>query len=243
MGLIAGLATYMQPSNTATTLPTQPTLFSSAREGGPWPGGWRLTKIPGIDHATRFDMAKVNETIALRAIADSAAASLSFKLAVSPDTAPILNWRWKITKLIERSDLSRKDGDDYPARVYVVFDYPLERLPLMQRAKLALARGLFGDDLPAAALCYVWDTRAPAGTRAWSAYTDRVRMIVLESGAKRVGQWMAERRDVAEDFREAFGESPPPISGIAVAADTDNTGESVVSYFGDLWFDGANPSP
>jgi len=61
-------------------------------------------------------------------------------------------------------------------------------------------------------------------------------MIVLESGAARVSQWVHETRDVAADFRKAFGfpQGPVPrITGIGASADTDQTGESVTAWFGD----------
>ena len=109
-------------------------------------------------------------------------------------------------------------------------------LPASERAKIALARSVAGDVVPAAALCYVWDGTLPAGTTLWNAYTDRVRMIVVESGAARRGEWVNEERDVAADFRAAFGEEPPPISGVAIAADTDQTGETVRAWFGDIRF-------
>jgi hypothetical protein len=107
--------------------------------------------------------------------------------------------------------------------------------------KLALARLLYGEALPAAALCYVWDNRHPAGTSAWSAYTDRVRVVVLESGAARVGEWVEERRDVAADYRAAFGANAPlhEVSGVAAGNDTDQTGESASAWFGDFRFEPA----
>jgi len=61
-------------------------------------------------------------------------------------------------------------------------------------------------------------------------------MIVVDSGATHAGQWREVVRDVAADFRAAFGDPLPAVSGIAVAADTDNTGERVEARFGDLWF-------
>jgi hypothetical protein len=65
-------------------------------------------------------------------------------------------------------------------------------------------------------------------------YTDRARMVVLESGAARAGEWVTETRDLAADFRAAFGEAPPDLIGIAIATDTDNTGEHATAWFGDL---------
>ena len=72
------------------------------------------------------------------------------------------------------------------------------------------------------------------GTIVPNPYTDRVRMIVVESGAARLRQWLAYERDIVADYRQAFGEEPPPISGVAVMTDADNTGEEVVAYYGDI---------
>ena len=59
-------------------------------------------------------------------------------------------------------------------------------------------------------------------------------MIVLQSGAARANQWVTESRDVAADFRAAFGSDAPRVTGVAVGSDTDNTGERVTTWFGDL---------
>jgi hypothetical protein len=222
----------------AAPMAEQPAAFSARAPGGPLPPGWKLAPAPKAERATRFDLVADGPDTVLRASAEAAAASLIHPLRVDPAKTPWLAWRWKVSRVLGRADLARKDGDDYAARVYVFFDYDPAKLPFPERAGLALARTLYGDDLPAAALCYVWDNRAPVGTSAWSAYTQRVRMVVLESGPAKAGRWAWEARDVAADFRAAFGEAPPPVSGVAVAADTDNTGEAVVGYFGDLAFRG-----
>ena len=214
----------------------QPALFSQARPGLALPDGWALNTLPNVPRATRFDLVSDENQTVLRAVSEGAAASLIHKLAVDTAKTPWLAWRWKVSRVLESADLTVKAGDDYAARVYVLFDYPLEKLGLADRIKISLVRAVYGQELPAAALCYVWDNRHPAGFSAWSTYTDRVRMVVVESGGRHVGQWRLEQRDVAADFRAAFGEEPPPVSGIALAADTDNTGESVTAWFGDLSF-------
>ena len=220
----------------AAAEPLQPTPFSTSAPGAPLPPGWTLTTVPNIPRATRFDLVRDDGGTVLRATADAAAASLTHKLDLDPKATQWLNWRWKVSRVLDRADLSSKDGDDYAARVYVFFDYDIARLSLLQRTRIALAKAFHGVDLPAATLCYVWDNRHPPGTMAWSAYTDRVRMIVVESGAAKAGQWIAERRNVAADFRAAFGEETPRVIGVALAADTDNTGERVESRFDDLVF-------
>jgi hypothetical protein len=81
----------------------------------------------------------------------------------------------------------------------------------------------------------------PKGTILPNAHTDRVRMIVVESGRGQVGQWVAEERNVYEDYRRAFGAEPPMISGLALMTDTDDTGESATAWYGDISFGRAQP--
>jgi hypothetical protein len=95
---------------------------------------------------------------------------------------------------------------------------------------------LYGPGVPVAALCYVWDTKAPAGTFAANAYTDRVRIVVVDSGAGNAGRWVPHQRNVLEDFRKAFGGEPPAIDGVIVSTDTDNTGETAEAFYGDIRF-------
>lgn len=210
--------------------------FSAERPGSAPPAGWAVQTSPNIKAQTRYTLVDDNGTTVLRADSAAAASGLSRSLAVNPAQFPLLRWRWKISNLINRADLRSKDGDDFPARLYVTFDYPLERLPFLERSKLRLARALFDPHLPAATLCYVWDGKAAAETVAPSAYTDRVRLIVVEPGAARVGQWVDAERNIARDFRNAFGEDVPPVNGIVIATDTDNTGATATAYFGDIFF-------
>lgn len=216
--------------------PTQPTPFSTAKPGSSLPRGWALETLPKVPRATRFDLVQSEGRTVLRASSEAAAATLAHRLRVEPADWPRLAWRWRVSRVLQNADLTTKAGDDYAARLYVLFDYPAEKLSFGDRVKIGLVRTIYGQELPAAALCYVWDNRHPVGMSTWSAYTDRVRMIVVESGTGHAGQWRDEQRNLANDFRAAFGEEPPPVSGIALAADTDNTGESVTAFFGDVAF-------
>ena len=211
--------------------------FSAAVPERGLPRDWRVARLPRIE-ATRFRLVEDDGTVVMQLDAEGAAASLYRPIRVEPAVTPLLHWRWRVGNLIPGADLTSKAGDDVPARLYVMFDYPLERLSLADRAKIAIARSVAGDLVPAAALCYVWDGSLAEGVSLWNAYSDRVRVIVVESGARRVGQWVSEERDVAADFRAAFGEAAPPVSGVAIAADTDQTGEKVRSWFGDIRFTG-----
>lgn len=193
-------------------------------------------RVSGVKNPTHYALVNDDGTTVLRAASTAAASALIHPVRVNPADYPLLRWRWKISTILKNSDIRSKKGDDYPARVYVMFDYPLEKLSFAERMKLRVARALHDPNLPAATLCYVWDGKAPAGTMVASSYTDRVRVVVVESGASRVNQWLAIERDVAADFKAAFGSDAPAVTAVAIASDTDNTGESVIAHYGDISF-------
>lgn len=195
---------------------------------------WRATSLPKVPRETRYMLVDDAGTTVLRAEAQASMSGLSHGLRADPKSTPMLEWRWKVSGVPPKGEVGSRDGDDYAARLYVLFDYDLARLSFATRLKIRLARTLYGEAVPAAGLCYVWDAKAPVGTTTWSAYTDRLRMIVVESGSAKAGQWVSFRRDIAEDFRAAFGEEPPALSGIAIATDTDNTGASLTAWYGDI---------
>ena len=209
--------------------------FSQAAPGAV-PPPWRHQPLPRVARENRFDLVVEDGRTVLRVRSSAAASTLVHPLAVDPARTPLLAWRWKVSAAVAGSDFTHKAGDDYAGRVYVLFDYPSERLRAVDQAKIALARSLHGAELPTAAIAYVWGTAQPVGASGPNPYTDRVRMVVVASGGARAGQWVAVERDVAADFRAAFGEPAPRIVGVAVSADTDNTGETVTAWFGDLQF-------
>lgn len=208
------------------------TPFATAPLGADVPPGWEVTKLPKVPRTTTYRIVDDGGVRVLQAEAHASMAGLTHRLKLDPRALPRLAWRWKVDRIVETGVFGTKRGDDFAARVYVLFDYDVSRLSFATRMKLTLARTLYGDAVPAAALCYVWDARAPEGATAWSPFTDRMRMIVATSGAARTGQWVTVERDVAADFRAAFGEDAPPIIAVAVATDTDNTGESVTAWYG-----------
>ena len=216
--------------------PTAIPAFSNAQPGTRLPAGWRLVTIPNR-RAGQLSLVRDDGRTVLRVHSEGAFGSAAYALSADPARAPLLKWRWKIDHVVDKAQLDSKDAEDFAARVYVSFDYPVDQLPFATRAKLRIARAFFGE-VPAAAICYVWDNRHAPGTAAWSPHYDYVRVVVLRSGNARAGQWVEEKRDVEADFREAFGarwkKPVPPIAGVTVGNDTDQTGESVTAWFGDL---------
>ncbi len=202
---------------------------------------WRAQTIRGRPAASFRVVASDGGVV--EAAASGSVASLVHAVDVDPDDAPVLVWRWRITDTVEGSDLYAKSGDDFPARVYALFDYDLRRLSFADRWRLRLARLIYGPEVPAAALCYVHARDAEIGTIAPNPYSDRVRTIVVASGPVRSDEWVGFSRDVVADFEAAFGEPAPPIVGIAIAIDTDDTGETAMAYFGDVLLTRGDAAP
>jgi hypothetical protein len=211
-------------------------LFSSLTPGQPLPAELRFITLPKIAH-NKFALVGDDGKTVLRIDSDNSAGSIAIPLtATRAQGNTTLEWRWKVNRILERADLESKSGDDFAGRVYVFFDVPIETLSFVERSKIRIARMVAGSDVPTAAICYVWDNKHRIGLRGWSPYSTRVRKIVLQSGPQFVGQWKSESRDVAADFREAFGSEMPAVTGVAVGNDTDNTDDKVTTWFGDVTF-------
>jgi hypothetical protein len=211
------------------------TPFSSLAPGSSLPG-WDDVRLQGIKPNTSMLVADEGVTV-LRIRSEASAGTLVHPAgrATRPGT---LSWRWKVDHVVEAADMTRKGGDDFAARVYVFFDVPVEDLTFIRALRIRIARAIYGRDVPTAAICYVWDNRHPRETTMPNPYTERVRMIVLETGGARAGSWVEETRDLSSDYRRAFdlpaGASVPPLKGVGVGADTDQTGDSVTAWFGDF---------
>ena len=205
------------------------------------PAPWRVVGLPDGNRGkpyTAFALASVDGRRALRVEADLSYGNLVYPLRAEPGNYQALAWRWQVEKLNEAADLRQKSGDDTTVKVCAMFDLPLDRLPFAERQMMRVARSLADGPVPAATICYVWDARLAAGTELPSPFTARVRYIVLESGSAKVGQWVAERRDLAADFQRLFGAEsggePRPLIGVGVGADADNTRQRSVAYVADL---------
>ena len=222
----------------------EPTLASSdvgffpATAGAP-PAPWRVVQLDAKVAPTRYRLAVVGGVAAVQAQADASMALLGRPLDIDLGKTPILCWRWHVKGVVEAADMGKKSGDDYAARVYVALRMAPEALGFATRAKLGIARAVYGDLVPDAAVNYVWDNRHAVGTRQFNVYTDRAAMVVQKSGNQQAGQWVNERANVLEDVRHAFGTGDVTAKLLAVASDTDNTGASARAAFADLHFVGA----
>lgn len=232
-----GKASALETDSEATPQRVDVARFSRLTPGDALPAQWMHQVLPAVERPNVYSLLADDGGTVLRVLSDHSASTLVVRTAVDPNRLPWLKWRWWVAKAVAGSDLRRKTGDDYAARLYVLFDLSVERLSVGERLKLSTARLLYGEELPAAALCYVWGTAQAPGESAWNAYTDRVRMIVVDAGNAHARQWRRVTRDVAADYRSAFASPVPRISAVVFGADTDNTGDRCETRFGDVWFE------
>ena len=201
-----------------------------------YPDSWKPLTFHKIDEHTEYSLVEDDGTVVVKAVSRGSSSGLTREVTIDPKLYPIVEWRWKIENVLQKGDVTTKEGDDYPARLYITFAYDESKIDFLDQAQYELARVLHGKYPPTGAITYIWESRSPIGTIVPNPYTDRVKMIVIESGEAKVGQWVAESRNLYEDYQKAFGDDPPPVSGVAVMTDTDNTRESAVAYFGDITF-------
>jgi len=211
--------------------------FSGQIQGDVYPENWEPLFFDGVTTHTSYLRVHDGKVGSVQAMSQAGSSGMIRKIILDPVLFPNLTFSWKIQDIIASADLREKTGDDAPARVYITFAYDSAQVGLWERVKFEAIRLYYGEYPPVVSLVYVWASHCEQGTITESAYTGRVKIIVLESGASRKGQWITEERDIRADYKAAFGEGKiPMISGVAIMTDTDNTGEKAVAWYGDIIF-------
>ncbi|MFQ5992048.1 MAG: DUF3047 domain-containing protein [Nitrospiraceae bacterium] len=214
--------------------------FSTVKAGGEFPEGWKPLTFKKIKRHTTYAVVEDADSLVVKAVSDASSSGLIREIQINPREYPVVKWRWKVANVLEKGDVSRKAGDDYPARIYVTFAYDSSRVGFFEMAKFETFRLFYGQYPPIGAINYIWESKAPKGTVVPNPFTDRVQMVVVETGTKNLNVWVSEERNIYEDYKAIFKEEPPMISGVAIMTDTDNTGEAATAYFGDIVFKKAN---
>jgi hypothetical protein len=209
----------------------------SAAAGDQPPPPWHVSGLPRQSKPfTRFTIEDWAGVHALRVEADRSYGNLVHALA--PAGSPHhLAWRWALDEPNPEADLRERRLEDMPVRVCVLFDLPLASIPFYDRTVLRLTRSHSSEPVPGASVCYVWDQKLAVGDTLHSPFTGRIRYMVLRSHEAPLHHWLHEQRDVAADFKTLFGEesdSVPPIIGVAVGGDADNTQRHSVAHVGDV---------
>lgn len=173
--------------------------------------GWESKSFKGT---TEYRLMEEEGRTVVKASSHGAASGLVKKISFNPAHYRYLRWSWKIDAPIAGGDEKTRAGDDYAARVYVVFG------------------GRFFWQTKA--INYIWANRLTKGASIANAFTSNAIMVAVESGKDNAGRWVMEERDILADYRRLFGSDPGEVSAIAIMTDTDNTGGSATAWYGEI---------
>lgn len=173
--------------------------------------GWEKKTFKGI---TEYSLTQENETTVVQANSQGTASGLIKKFNFDPKKYRYLHWSWKILHTISGANENTKAGDDYAARIYVVFPGKY-----FWQSK---------------AINYIWANQLNTGKSLKNAYTSSAIMVAVQSGSTHSGQWHTETRDLFTDYKNLFGSVPAKAGAIAIMTDTDDTGENAIAWYGDI---------
>ena len=88
--------------------------FSRAQAGGPYPDSWKPLTFHKIDEHTEYSLVEDEGTVVVKAVSRGSSSGLTREVAIDPKEYPIVEWRWKIENVLQKSDVTTKQGDDYP---------------------------------------------------------------------------------------------------------------------------------
>ena len=172
---------------------------------------WQKKSFKG---ETEYTWTRDNNRAYIRANSRAAASGLYYRIEYDPREYPYITWQWRVDNIVAGGDAKLKSGDDYAARLYVVFP-----------------SFLFWNTR---AVNYIWANKLPQNQAVPNPYTSNDIMISVESGPSDTGKWVSETRNVHEDFVRSFGREPPKVGAIAIMTDTDNTGENASASYGPI---------
>jgi len=222
---------------TALAGPLAPRSAGADEIGLPTPGSdaWQPLVFRGIAKRARYTRESFEGVEAARAESNCGASGLVLPLdAIHIDQTPLLSWRWRVDRGLDLSDEQTRAQDDFAARVYIMFELDQSRASSLEKLRHRLARLFYGESIPGSALNFVWTSRLPVGTVWDNPFASSAKMIALAQGAS--PGWRTETVDVVARYRELFGTPVPPLLGLAIMSDSDNSCQRTEARFADFKF-------
>ncbi|MFK8075781.1 MAG: DUF3047 domain-containing protein [Granulosicoccus sp.] len=209
IGLALGIS--LLPAAWATELPTdEPSAPFNDRTLKSW-------KEKSFSGNTHYEIVELDGTRVLKGSTEGAASILYKEQTVDLRKKPIISWSWKIDGVYDDIDEKTRAGDDFPARLYVV-----SKTGILPWQTLAIN--------------YVWSSEQELGDSWSNPFTEKAKMIVVQSGNSNAGQWVTQTRNIAEDFKTHFGKDIGKINGYAVMVDGDNANKTGTAWYADINF-------
>lgn len=172
---------------------------------------WKSKSFKGT---TEYTWVTEEDKAYIRATSKASASGLYYRIEYDIQQYPFITWKWRVYNIIASGDALQKSGDDYAARIYIVFP------------------SFFFWNTEA--INYIWANKLPKEEAVPNPFSKNSIMISVQSGKAETGKWIVETRNVYEDYRRVFGKEPPKAGAIAIMTDTDNTGESASANYGSI---------
>lgn len=234
--LVAPAAWPLASSPPVRRPPGATNRFSAGVPGGALPQGWQRIRLNDRKTPTLWSLESDGGTTVLAAHARASVSLVMRSASIDLRRTPMVAWRWKIDAHPAEADNAQASKEDSVARLVFVFDGDPSSLPLSDRMVMRVAKSLSGRDMPYATMMYVISGVAGVGTVVPNPHTRRVQMVVASTAAQALDRWVETSRDLAADFREAFGEAPGRLVAYGAMSDTDNTGAEARAWYGDIEF-------
>lgn len=174
------------------------------------PAGWELKEKSG-----KADLALVREDgfSALRLRSADTSFSLQKEVHINLKQYPVLSWTWKVTVVPQGGDFRKSGTDDQAAQLFLAFS-------------------------KTRAIVYIWDSSAAQGAMGDAAapFFMSIKAVVMRSGRGELGRWITETRNVYDDYKKLFHEEPGEVIGVRMQINSQHTGTSAESYFGEASF-------
>ena len=191
---------------------------------------WEPLLFPKISRHTKYTAVTDGGISVLKISSAASASGIIYSEFFDVSEWPVIEWRWKAANVFVKGNAEKKSGDDYPVRLYIIFEFSPDDAGPFVKAKYNIAKLLYGKYPPDSALNYVYASSRWDREFIPNAYTSSAVMFASDSGDEHLGEWRTHRANILNDYRKAFGKEPPVKASLAVMGDSDNTEEESQAF-------------
>ncbi|MCK4983774.1 MAG: DUF3047 domain-containing protein [Victivallaceae bacterium] len=193
--------------------------FAAEDKEGNLPDGWEINATKWGVNKTSFELKNKKEENhlfaaigVLKIFSDEATGALFCEPYKNVDLnrTPILRWRWQVNTFPEGGDGRKEHKDDQAIVIYVgASDWMVKKT-----------------------IAYRWETETPQGLAGDVSYAGgavKVKWFCLRNRKSGEGKWVVEERNIAKDFKKAFGFIPKEFV-LSIGANSQNTKSESLAY-------------
>ena len=179
--------------------------------------GLEEKKVRGAKNKTNFSVGVNEKGNFLTATSNNGGSGIGKKIEIDLEKTPFLNITWKVEQGLNGIDERSKKGHDFAARMFVV--KKTGATPLSNRA-----------------INFVFSSNENLNEYWPSPYFSKSIDYVLSSTKNHSNEWVTAKANVKELFKTLHDLDLKKLDGVALMADTDNSGLSSISYYQNIYF-------